>query len=229
MNSKKTYLFLSQVILIFLILQFNACDSNTEPDQTSVTLSFATELNLPKIAAEDLVIEEVKLLVKSIKIKNMGKEDSLHVKTGPIVVSLNLEGKTTEFANAEIPAGSYDRVRFEIHKIEDSETPPDAEFKEGTESAKRYSIIVKGKLNGEAFIYRSRKSCVQDIKLEEDLVVNENEAAKLTITVNPLSWFYEGDTLLNPNDSKNDDKIDNIIKTNFKRAFRDKNQDGLAD
>ena len=219
---------LFSILLGISVLIINACDT-TDPVETSVSLSFATESNMNKVSADDFQIQEVKLLLKNIKIKNQSHEDSLQVKTGPMVVNLNMTVKTTEFVSSEIPAGSYNRVRFEIHKIEDSEISPDAEFKDGMESSKRYSIIVKGTLDGEAFTYRSRKSAVQDIKLSEDLIVEENSEANLTITVDPVSWFYEGDTLLNPNDDSNDDKIDNKLKDGFKRAFKDNNHDGVSD
>ena len=211
---------------IFLLL--TACET-TEPDQTTLSISFATDSNLPKITNDDLKLQEVKLLIRNIKIKNQSVEDSLHIKTGPMVVALNLEGGLSEFSSSEIPKGIYNRLRFEIHKLEDSETPPDQEFKEGSESSKRYSIIVKGTLNGESFVYKSKKSAVQDIKLEEDLIVEENADANLTVKVDPFSWFYEGDIFLNPNDSANDDKIDNNLKNSFKRAFCDKDRNGTID
>lgn len=212
--------------LILISISFFGCDS-TEPNQTSLSLSFLSEAGLQKTSADDFQITEVKLLVRNLKMKNL--EDSMQIKTGPLVVNLNLEGVTTEFAASEIPPGSYNRVRFEIHKIEDSETPPDLEFKEGSESSKRYSTIVKGTISGEAFIYRSRKSAVQDVKLEEDLVIEEGADANLTIKVDPFSWFYNGDQFLNPNDNSNDDKIDNNLKNSFKRAYCDKDKNGQID
>ena len=118
-------------------------------------------------------------------------------------------------------------MRFSIHKIEDTETCPDPEFKDGVQTENRYSVIVKGMLNGDEFVYRSRKSAEQDIKLSEDIVVEENEDANLTITVDPYSWFYEGEIFLNPNESANEDKIDNNLKYAFKNAFKDNDHDGL--
>jgi hypothetical protein len=215
-------------VLVILTLFINACDT-TDPTQTSASLSFVTETSLQKIASDDFQIGEVKILLRDIKIKNQNEEDSLQISTGPLVVKLNLDGKTTEFAASEIPAGTYNRVRFNIHKIEDSETSPDPEFKEGTESEKRYSLIVRGTINGEAFTYRSRKSATQDIKLEEDIIVEENAEANLTIIVDPYRWFYEGDIFLNPNNESNDDKISNNLKHAFKRAFKDNDHNGVGD
>jgi hypothetical protein len=215
-------------VLVILTFFVNACDT-TEPTQTSASLSFVTETSLQKIVSDNFQIGEVKLLLRDIKIKNQNEEDSLQISTGPLVVKLNLDGKTTEFAASEIPAGAYNRVRLKIHKIEDSETISDPEFKEGAESEKRYSLIVKGTINGDSFTYRSRKSAEQDIMLEEDIIVEENEEANLTITVDPYRWFYEGDIFLNPNNESNDDKISNNLKHAFKRAFRDNDHNGVGD
>ncbi len=228
MKLKQNYWQKTVLLIGAIFLLLTACET-TEPDQTNLSLSFATDSNLPKSTGDDLQLQEVKLLIRNIKIKNQSGEDSLHIKTGPMVVQLNLQGGLTEFSSSEIPQGTYNRVRFEIHKLEDSETPPDQEFKEGSESSKRYSIVVKGTLNGESFMYKSKKSAVQDIKLEEDLVVEENADANLTIKVDPFSWFYQGDLLLNPNDSANDDKIDNNLKNSFNIAFCDKDRNGTID
>ncbi|MBK7105020.1 MAG: hypothetical protein IPH62_07040 [Ignavibacteriae bacterium] len=225
MKTKK----LLNVFLIFaMVLILTNCDS-TENNESTVTLSFANNSAIPKIAENNFQIQEVKILLRNIKIKNQADEDSLQIKTGPYVVNLNLNGNLTEFAVSDIPKGNYDRVKFEIHKLEASENPPDAVFKEGNEESLRYSIVVTGLLNGEQFIYKSKKSAKQDVKLAEDIIVDENENVNLTIKVDVNSWFYEDENFLNPNDAGNDDKIDNNIKNNFKNAYRDQNKDGQID
>jgi len=39
--------------------------------------------------------------------------------------------------------------------------------------------------------------------------------------VDPFSWFTEGTSILDPNDSTNSVKIDKKIKESFKKAFQD--------
>ena len=219
-----TFILNCMAVLLFIA---TACDT-TDPVDTSISLSFATENALPKVS-EEFQLQEVKLLLRDIKIKNQSDNNEMQVKTGPLVVELDLTGKLTQFSESEIPAGTDDRVRFEIHKIEDAETPPDPEFKEGSESSLRYSVIVKGTIDGEEFRYRFRKSANQDIKLEEDVVVGDGEAANLTIMVDPYSWFYEGDVLLNPNDKSNENLIENKMQNAFKKAYKDNDHDGNSD
>ena len=212
--------------LLFSLL-FIGCDTTENTDST-LSLNFANESYLGKVDA-NFQLTEVKILMKEIKIKNQASTDDLQVKTGPFVVQLNLQSRITQFAVATIPAGNYDRVKFEIHKVDEAETPPDPEFKEGLESEFRFSAIVKGEIEGTPFNYRSRKSAKQDIKIEGDIVVEENGSANLSITVDPYSWFYEGDKFLDPNDPANESKIENNFQYGFKNAFKDSDKDGLLD
>ena len=207
---------------------FSACDT-AETTNSTVSLSFHSSQPLAKVADDTIELDTVKILLRDIKIKNQAGNNEPNLKVGPFVVYLDLSGMTTDFAIGDIPSGLYDRIRFRVHKIEDSETPPDAEFKEGNNSDLRYSVIVKGKYNSEDFIYKSRKSAHQDLKLETPIEVDENEIANLTITVDPFSWFSDGTTLLDPTDPANENDIDNNIKDSFKKCFRDDNHDGVAE
>ena len=217
-------------LLVFFstVVFFSSCDT-TENNQSTLSLNFVNNSGIPKLANNSFEIQEVKILIRDIKIKNQTMDDSLQIKTGPYVVNLNLNGKLTEFAVSDIPQGIYNRIKFEIHKLEASENPPDSSFKEGSDASLRYSVIIKGLLDGEQFVYKSKKSAKQDVKLNDDITVNENEIVNLTLKVDVYKWFFDGENFLNPNDSANDYKIDNNIKDNFKNAYRDQNKDGQKD
>ena len=219
---------LSIVVSLLMLFAFSACDT-TETTNGTVSLSFSNNTALPKINAADIELDTVKILLRDIKIKSKSETDSSSIKVGPFVIKLNLTGVTTDFAIGNIPAGSYDRIKFEIHKIEASETLSDPEFREGTDESLRYSVIVKGKYNTVPFIYKSRKSAKQDLKLETPVVVEENGIANLTITVDPFTWFADSTNTLDPTDPANENDIDNNIKESFKKAFRDNNHDGDED
>src|SRR5690606_27099 len=123
---------------------------------------------------------------------------------------------TTDFAVNDIPAGSYNEIKFKIHQIKGSEVTSDPEFKEGNDESHRYSVIVKGKYNSVPFIYKSRKSAHQKVRLDSLLVVRENSVTNLSISVDPASWFMDGQTELDPTDSSNASIIDNNIARSFK-------------
>lgn len=220
-------------ILIFIVstgtfIFLNGCNS-VEPIDAKITLSFTGGTIIDKIQNDTLQLDTVKILIRDIKIRNQSTNDTTSVKVGPFVVYMDLSGITTDFAVGNIPPGNFDRIKFKVHKVEGSETPPDPEFKEGTDESLRYSVIVKGEVNSFPFIYKSRKSAHQDLKLETPIVVEENGVANLTIIVDPYSWFTDGANLLDPTDPANENNIDNNIKDSFKKAFQDNNHDGIID
>ena len=226
MKIKKLILLSTATFL--MLFAFSACDT-TENTNGSMSLSFSNNTALQKINDDVIELDTIKILIRDIKIKSKSGSDTSSIKVGPFVVKLNLTGTTIDFAINNIPTGSYDRIKFEIHKIEASETLSDPEFRGGTDASLRYSVIVKGKYNTVPFIYKSRKSAKQDLKLETPVTVDENGVANLTITVDPFTWFANSVNTFDPTDPANENDIDNNIKESFKKAFRDNNHDGKED
>lgn len=230
MEMRKLFLIMPLAFLAFIL---QGCDS-TESTGSRVSLSFATPDMMQKVLDDTITLDTVKILIRDVKLGYEDESDNgtgnegedVSVKVGPFIVYLNLSGVTTEFAVSTIPPGTYNKVKFKIHKIEASEFPPDPEFKEGDDSSLRYSVIVKGIYNAQPFVYKSRKSAHQKIELDEPLVVEQNSATNLTITVDPSTWFIKGGLVLDPNNPDNRNDIDNNIKDSFKRCYKDEDNDG---
>jgi hypothetical protein len=220
----------SLLLIPFLIFffSFSGCGS-LEPQDAKITLSFSGGTIIDKIQEDTLKLDMVKILLREIRIRSQSTDDTMNVRADPFVAHLDLSGITTDFTVANIPPGNYDRIKFKVHKIGGSETSPDPEFKEGTDESLRYSIIIKGSVNSNPFVYKSRKSAHQDLKLETPINVEENGVVNLTIIVNPFSWFTDGANILDPTDPVNENNIDNNIKESFKKAFQDNNHDGIID
>jgi hypothetical protein len=248
-NKKISILKSASILFAFIIfLQLQGCNSNdiNNPNSTTLSLSFATNQGLNKANLVAIELDTIKILIRDIKLENESdsSENDTHwgmhsdtssyyrsedIKVGPFVVYLNLNGVTTDFAVNSIPAGSYNEIKFKIHKIQADEIPPDPEFKEGDDNSLRYSVIVKGKYNSEPFIYKSKKSASQKIKLDTLLVVQENSVTNLTISVDPTTWFTDGQSELDPTDSTNANLIDKNIARSFRSAFEDDDHDGQCD
>ncbi|HEY6436700.1 MAG TPA: hypothetical protein VIY47_08920 [Ignavibacteriaceae bacterium] len=222
----------------FLLLIIQGCET-TETTDSTVSLSFSTVARMQKISDDTLTLDTVKILLRDVKLKNESEDDDgdgidhqgeeVSVKVGPFVVCLNLNGVTTDFAVSNISPGTYNEIKFKIHKLEASETPPDPEFEEGDDNSLRYSVIVKGMYNSNPFIYKSRKSAHQKINLKTPLVVEPNTLTNLTITVDPYTWFTNDGEILDPTNLANENDIDNNIKESFKQCFKDDNRDGDDD
>ena len=227
--------FIAATTLAFLFLMLQGCDT-TETTGGNVSLSFSPGASLQKINA-DIQLTEVKILFRDIKLEKESDGESEgddeteceNIKLGPFVVSLNLNGTTTDFVVNNIPAGIYDELKFKIHKLEASETPPDPEFKDGDDSSLRYSVVAKGTFNSNPFVYKSRKSAHQELEFENMLIIEDNTSTNLTITVDPYTWFYKEGILLDPTDPANENDIDNNIEHSFKKAFEDDDHNGEGD
>jgi hypothetical protein len=173
-----------------------------------------------------LVLDSVKVLLKNIKLNvAAGSSDSVNFKTGPFVLNLNTTSSVNLFTTAYIPAGTYDRIKFEIHKLEDGEVGIDTAFSFG---GGRYSVVVYGKFNLIPFIYRSTKSAHQILDFSPGVGINTTTKSNITLKVQPYTWFWTGSDYLDPMLLSNENDIDNKIKTSFK-AFKDNDRNGMPD
>jgi len=217
------------VLLMFFVFLFYGCDNSTEVQNSGLSVSFYSGGSLQKVQNNTLQLNVVKALIRNLKFKSTSSNDSSDIKLGPFVVHLNPDGINNEVMISNIPPGSYDRIRFEIHKVEDSEIPPDPDFKDGESGSERYSVIIKGNFNGNPFIYKSRRSTYQDIELQTPIIIEDSKSVNLTIIVNPYSWFFDEGDYLDPSDPSNESEIEMSIEHSFKDAFRDNDKDGSPD
>lgn len=177
--------------------------------------------------SSDITIESAKILLRSVKFYNLNSTD-VDFKTGPIVMTLNLASNINTFSGAKIPEGTYDKVKFDIHKVNGNQIPPDPEF---MDNQGRYSVIVKGVYQGIPFVFRSKQSAQQMLNMENSVHVGSSAGEKhnVTLRVDVHSWFRgENGSTLDPRDPRHDDDIDRNIRKSFK-AFKDDDRDGRPD
>jgi len=217
--------------LVFIISGCSSSDSNvTGPVAENFSISIFTPSGLTKTSANVIKFTSVKILVRDLKFEkeNIDGTES-EVKVGPFVVALNLTGTITTIAVSNIPNGTYDEIVFKIHKVDGNETPPDPEFKDGTNNDQRYSIIVKGTFNDSAFVYKSKKSAEQKIKLLSATAIDGSKTFNVTLKIDPSKWFNNNGTILDPRDINNENIIDNLIHNTIKDVFKDDDKNGISD
>lgn len=225
----KRVFFLSALFAALLLL-LPACQQDgtvmtTTSDPSNMSVGFFTET---EVGDNTLTLSEAKFNVKSMKMDNHGHNGECDVKAGPFVVYLDLTPKYVNATITTIPVGSYESIKFHIHKPNPNETMQDPDFIES--NSRRYSVVVKGTYNGEYFVYKSAINVERKIYVDNyPLAVATTPMINITISVNPYSWFREDGMLLNPMDEGNSNKIDKNIKESLKRAFRDINRDGWPD
>lgn len=221
---------LKAVVFFMLILTGTGCkeDSVTSGSDENLDFSSVGSTEMLDNTGNMLEIDNVKILLKDIKLNVSNSSDEVNFKTGPYVIFLNLNSSVNVITSAQIPAGIYDRVKFEIHKLNDNEVLPDPEF---ADANGRYSIVVKGWFNGNYFIYKSKKSAHQILSFPGMLRMTELKT-NITLQVKPYIWFLSNGIFLDPEVSSNSNDIDNNIKDNINNNFKifiDSNRDGMPD
>lgn len=219
-------LILRVLLLALITLSVMSCSENsTEPESANFSVSFGIDRTLQKQNLEGVEIKHVKILVRSLKLTT-GQGDDSNIKTDPFVVELDPNGNVNTVAVANMANNSYDKIKFEIHKLDSLATPPDPDFKD---ESGRYSVIVEGVYEGLDFTYRSNKSAKQIIQLDDPVSLEKDGILNVTLMVNPYAWFIKKGENLDPTQEGNENDIDNMIKDSIKRAFRDNNRDGIPD
>lgn len=174
---------------------------------------------------DSLSISRVRILVTELKLHDKVDDDTTDddsedrlVKTGPIVIDADSTGVKV-FLTEEIPAGDYDKVKFEFHRFNASQV---AQYLGDTifgpfVTDDRWSVIVDGTLynGGQAtpFTYRSDITANLSLKFPEEIEVPEGGTGVIVVEIDPIEIFKEGNGVLDPRDGSNESKIDNAIKS----------------
>ncbi len=165
-----------------------------------------------------LTLSEAKFLITEVYFRRTdGTQGEIHI--APVLVKLDLSGRATVVTSGSIPAGTYNRLKFNVHKVEDFETPPDPEFKIGNSGNQRFSLIAKGTFNGSSFVFRSRKSMNLELNFSNPVTISGNEKINMTVPLNPHNWFRAGGDYINPSIEDNEDTIEDNIKSSFRNVL----------
>lgn len=214
--------------LLSLIFLVSCKDNSVTTPVNNVEVSYTSTTDTVDNSGV-LIIDTAKILLKDIKLNVAGSTGEKNFKTGNYVLYLILDARVMTIGSAYIPVGTYDKVNFEIHKLQDNETPPDPDF---VDANGRYSTVAKGTYNGTPFIFKSDISASQKIRMTNELVVTET-SSNITLKVEPYIWFINAaGQYMDPNDPGNHNEIENNIKDNVKgnfKSFKDNDKNGIPD
>ncbi|HEY3251053.1 MAG TPA: hypothetical protein VGK25_08030 [Ignavibacteria bacterium] len=228
MKTKKFILEL--VCVVFVLFSFNSCKDAVTPVMHD--LDFSTMPSDDSVGDVGILhIEWVKLLMKDIKLNVTSTSTETNFKVGPFYVFLDMANvnNVTLMTTAQVPPGSYDRVKFEVHKLQDGEPIPDPDF---ADSNGKYSVVVQGRYAGTPFLYKSTKSAHQILSFPSSLYLDVGGKTNITLVMKPYIWFIKNGLYLDPNDPVNSSDIDNNIKDNINhnfKIFKDNDRNGLPD
>ena len=154
---------------------------------------------------------------------------------GPFLLDVPLTPGVEKAFSVVVDTGTFDQVRFKIHKPEDdSGDPKDVAFLAAHPEFNKVSIRVEGTFNGTAFVFTTDLDAEQRLALATPLVVAESmQNVDVTIKVDVSGWFSDGaGGLVDPATANAGGENANLVKDNIRdsfHAFRDDNRDGEDD
>lgn len=151
-------------------------------------------------------------------------DGEVKIAEGPLLIDVSgdkLAGALENLVTTNIPAGSYDQLKVDVHRVD----PPAPKGFEDLVS-QRASIILDGTVDGKAFTFVSGLEA--ELELETTFTVGAG-ATNITLNLDASKWFVAADgTRLDPNDPANKSAIEGNIRASF-RAFQDDDEDGVED
>ncbi len=159
-------------------------------------------------------------------VDSLGKDDhSGSVKTGPFVLEFDSTG-THVVTTATIPQGTYDRIKFEIHKPGKSDAADLAvltQFPEFNGGNENYTVVITGYTLSNSvrtdFVSRSHKTYNLTLNFEDNgfndknsITLGANAASILAFEFDPRILFHMSGgmsgMLIDPRDTRHMDDID---------------------
>lgn len=231
-----------------------ACSDGTGPNgNRTVSLSFTTGLgggaqfsragmldDTLITNGDTLIITSAEIVLREIQLKradddgceSLGMDDDdgcEEFSTGPMLVTLPLNGQVATAITIAPDTGVYDEIDFEVHKPE-SDGDDDA-FLSQYPDFDGVSIRVRGTFNGVEFTFESDLDVEQENELADPIVVGETTTStNVTMNVNLDAWFRTaGGNLVDPSTANKGGQNESVVKENIKvsfRAYEDQDRDG---
>lgn len=171
-------------------------------------------------------VTRVRMVVLQVEVERGDEQDEVEFEAGPYLLDLSgaeLEGGVVAQFTAEVPAGTYDELEFEIHPLEGT-LPEDEAMREMF--SRGASVIIDGDVGGTPFSYESHLTEKREIEGTFDLGAGGDN---LTLNIDPSGWFIgENGTALDPNDPEHASQIEANIKLSLD-AYDDDDHDGDDD
>lgn len=228
----KKYLVIA--IIAFSII-ISSCSETTSPEKTA-SVNIVGEMPVSLVSLVDrtngsssiqanevdsIKVLQIKVLMTELKLFKSSEDTSAGkmMKAGPFVYSVDGSGNAVVLASGDVPAGSYDKIKLEFHRFSTSEASQyanDAVFQDFATSD-RNSVIISGisyKNNvPTTFTFKSSTTVNVLFKFTPAFDLSEGSTNTFSIQFNPKLFFVKGTTILDPNNTKNQNDIENAIRT----------------
>lgn len=207
---------------------------NTRTEMGSTSVSSATSKGAQTVLAagltcDSLHISSATLLISTLKMHHDESDSGEHgtIRTVPFIAEFDASLGARLVSTVTVPAGTYDRVKFEFHKLKDGledlliNDPIFGEFVSGG----RYTAIIKGDVFvagvSHPFVFRSSQTENVQVRIDPPASFEAGKTYDLILTFDPSAVFAQVlGRPLDPRDVDNQKDIEKQIKLAIKANKR---------
>ena len=191
---------------------------------------------------DEIVVDEVALVLRKVRLdgaptascpeEGEGDSQCALLRLGPVLFDLPLDEGAVPIFTAAVPAGTYNRIQFQIHRPTNANE--DADFVADHPEFEGLSIRVAGSHNGTPFTFATDLTEVEDVVLAEPVEVVVDQELQVTLHVDVSTWFTseDGTGLVDPSQANDGGPFESLVERQIResfRAFHDGDLDGAAD
>lgn len=228
------------LLLLVVAISIGACSSNSLSDESSTQTEDQATVKLRALTSTtssltakrsqlmaELSVDSAKVLVEELSLEHINGRDSSEFNTDAFVLTFDPSQPEQEISVGSIPFGVYDEFELDIDDAEGYHNISDPDFFPEPGSDDGYSIVVYGRYQGQAFMFRTDKDFEVEMDFNPPLAIDEQNGnqVNLTLMVNLGDWFVDerGNTI-NPLQSGNQRAIEEAIERSFD-IINDENDD----
>jgi hypothetical protein len=216
------------------------CSSTDTPPANTATVTFVGQTegsNVNKAAwgkgssiaasgaiADSVEITGVRFLLSAVKLHPEGNDTTKdgELKVGPFVAEFT-PGLTRTYSTVTVPSGSYEKIKFEIHKFPSTIASTylnDPVFTDFVTN-ERSTVIIEGRVwptntaTPVNFVYKSHITANLETKFPGAITLGVGSTNSLAMIFSPMLAF-KSTFVLDPRDPLNSGAIDGYLKTSIK-------------
>lgn len=174
--------------------------------------------------ASGIELTRARIAVRRLRVERRDAGTEVEISQGPLLLDAKgdaLGGALLELVTGNVPAGTYDKLKVDIHRAETAPSPAfDDLVKKGA------SILLEGTVDGQPFTFASALEAELEHEGQFELGTT---ASNITLGIDASRWFKAADgSRLDPRESSARQAIEANIGASFS-AFEDDDEDGADD
>ena len=174
--------------------------------------------------ATGIALTRARIAVRRLRVERKDAGTEVEISQGPLLLDVSgdaLSGALLALVSAQVPAGTYDKLKLDIHRVESA---PAGAFDDLVK--KGASILLEGTVDGQPFTFAS----ALEAELEHEGRFELGSASSnITLSIDATKWFQAADgSRLDPREASARAAIEANLRASFS-AFEDDDEDGMED